>query len=48
MAKYLTATIVGIVIMAIVISIAGNAVESFTDSIDGTNGVMGSTYVASK
>lgn len=31
-------------IMAVLFCCAGNAVEAFTASIDGSNGVMGSAY----
>ncbi len=35
-------------IMAVLFCYAGNAVEAFAASVDGSNGVMGSSYSVSK
>ena len=35
-------------IMAVLFVCAGNAVEAFAESIDGSNGVAGSSYTVSK
>lgn len=44
--RTLTITAIGFTIMAILFFVAGNAVESFAASIDGSNGVAGSAYTA--
>ena len=36
---------IGFTIMAVLFVCAGNAVEAFTASIDGSNGVAGSAYI---
>lgn len=37
---------IGFTIMAVLFVCAGNAVEAFAASVDGSNGVMGSSYTA--
>jgi hypothetical protein len=37
---------IGFTIMAVLFCYAGNAVEAFAASVDGSNGVMGSAYSA--
>ena len=39
---------IGFAIMAVLFCYAGNAVEAFTASIDGSNGVAGSSYSVAK
>lgn len=44
--RTITITAIGFGIMVVLFFVAGNAVESFAASIDGSNGVMGSAYTA--
>lgn len=36
---------IGFVVLVVLFCLAGNAVESAMANVDGTNGVIGSTYV---
>lgn len=44
--RTLTIIAIGFGLMFVLFVFAGNAVEAFADSIDGSNGVMGSAYTA--
>ncbi len=44
--RTITIMAIGFTLMFVLFTYAGRAVEAFTESIDGSNGVAGSTYNA--